>query len=181
MVERRWTSAGLGCGQRLLKYCQVGLWVLPTSLLWGCLIPIINTTFIELSTTDYLFSLSLLVSSWNSTSWPHLARGSQMNLFQCPILKWTKIKLRRWTTNPRKIPCMVMRWYWDTSAPGTRYSCTRRKEKPPSRCGLNGALPIEKEDCRKTQLSVAVLIRQVYNDVQVYKAQSQVFMREWIV
>jgi hypothetical protein len=32
-------------------------------LLRGCLIPIINTTFIELTTTTNLFTLSLLVSS----------------------------------------------------------------------------------------------------------------------
>jgi len=59
----------------------------PSALLQGCLIPIINTTFIKLSTTAYLVFVSLLVSSWNSTSSLRLARASKSNLLQCPSPK----------------------------------------------------------------------------------------------
>ena len=139
-------------------------------VLRGCLIPIINKTFIELSTTAYPFSLSFLVSSWNSTSCPRLGRASKSYWLQLPSPEYRKIKLLRRTTNPRKIPRMLMCRCSDIVAPCTRYSRTHRNVKPPGRCGLNRPLPIEKEDSRKTWLSVAVHTRQVCNDVQAYKA-----------
>jgi len=60
-------------------------------LLQGFLIPIINTTFIKLSTTAFPFPHSLLVSSWNSTSCPCLAGASKSHFLQWPSPKYTKI------------------------------------------------------------------------------------------
>jgi len=150
-------------------------------LLRGCLIPIINTTFIELSTTDYLFALFLRVSSWDSTSCTHLARASKSQRPQEPFSNYRKIKLLRWTTNPRKTPRMVMLRCWDIPTPGIQYCRICRNEKLAGKCGLNGARPIENKDCAKIQLSVAVHTRQVNNDVQAYKAQSCVCMSEVIL
>ena len=49
------------------------------SVFQGCSIPIINSTFIRLSTTTYVFSLSLLVSSWNWISSALLASAFKFN------------------------------------------------------------------------------------------------------
>jgi len=62
-------------------------WLSKWVLLRGCSIPIISTSFIELSTTAYLFSLSLLISSWNSASSPRLARASKSYRLQLPSPK----------------------------------------------------------------------------------------------
>jgi hypothetical protein len=56
-------------------------------MLWGWLIPIINTTFIELCTTAYLFTLGLHISSQNSTSCLCLARAPKSYHLQRPSSK----------------------------------------------------------------------------------------------
>ena len=66
-------------GFQRLKYI-----LLMNQVLRGCLIPILNSTFIEFNTTAYLFTLSLLISCWNATSCLRLARASKSNLLQCP-------------------------------------------------------------------------------------------------
>jgi len=76
---------------------------------------------------------------------------------------------------------MVVHWYSDLIVPGSQYSHIYRKQKPPGRCRLNGALPNNIDDCRKTRLSDAVRTWQVCKVVQTYKAQSCIFMREVIV
>jgi len=154
---------------------------LESSSCYGVLNPKINTPFIELSTTAYLFALSLLVSSWNSISYPRSARASKLNHLQWPSPKYMKIELCHFITTPQKTPRMVVRWWWDIPVPGNWYSQVHRNEKPPGKCGLNGTLPNEQEDRRNTQQSVAVHTRQVYNDVEAYKGQSQAFMRAVIV
>jgi hypothetical protein len=67
---------------------------------------------------------------------------------------------------------------WYISAPGTRYSLTRRKENPTTKCGFNGALPIENNGCWVTRLSSTVRTRQADMDVQAYSTLSRVCMRE---
>jgi hypothetical protein len=47
-------------------------------VLWGFLIPIINTMFIELSTTAYLITLFSLLSSQDSTSWITSPRATEI-------------------------------------------------------------------------------------------------------
>jgi hypothetical protein len=62
-----------------LCFAQVGQPVqMPGAVFRGFLIPIINTIFIELSTTAYLFSLSLLVLSQDSTSWLTCPRATDV-------------------------------------------------------------------------------------------------------
>jgi hypothetical protein len=136
--------------------------------------------FLNLSIDANLVPLSLLISSWNSTSCPRCARASRSNRLHYPSPRLMMIKVCRPLTNSQKIPRMVLHRCWDMVAPGTWYSRTHRKQKPHGRCGFNGALQIEKKDCRKSWLSSAVCTRQVYNDVQAYSTQSQVCMREVI-
>jgi len=135
-------------------------------LLWGCLIPIINTTFIKLSTTAYLFSLSLLVSSWDSTCCDLLARDSKSNRCQFPSPMYMNTKLPHQTTTPRKIPWTVICLCLDIVAPGIRYSRVRRNKKPHGKCGVNAALLIRKVDCWNSQQCIAVQTLAESNDVQ---------------
>lgn len=112
--------------------CCAGWWCM-----WrGCLFPMIITTFIEISMTTYLFSLCLLVSSRNSSSYPHLATASKSNLPQCPSPESKKKKLPPWTATPLKLPWLVVRRSLDIWAQGIRYYLVRRNEQPPGRCGL---------------------------------------------
>ena len=135
-------------------------------MLQGCLIPIINTTFIELSTTAYLTSLY-------SMSYPKTQPLDSLdqecpksNLLHClsPIYRRTKLPRRVATLLPTTR--MVVHGCSDSSTPGSRYCRVDRNETRIGRCGLNVLLPIEKANLRITRLSVAECIQIVSSVAQ---------------
>jgi len=120
-------------------------------LLLGCLIPIINTTFIDLSTTAYLFTRF-------STSCPKTQpleslveeRPESNHLqFLSPIYWKIKLPLRATTLLPT--PRMAMRQCSSTSIPGSRYSRVDKNGTPLGKCGLIVLLPIDRANRRITR------------------------------
>jgi len=113
------------------------------NLLRGCLIPIINTTFIEISTTAYLF---LFFPSSYPKTLPLESLDQErlkLNLLQSPSAMIRKIKLPLRTTTHLPTPQMVVVLYSDTSIPGSGYSRFRRTEKRLGMCALNQCFPDE--------------------------------------
>ena len=70
---------------------------------------------------------------------------------------------------------------WCISTPANCYSRVDSNEVPHGECGLHGSLPIQKADCPNSRQSSAPLTRLVYLDVQAYKAQSRVWIREEMI
>jgi hypothetical protein len=102
-----------------LNHKQIQLWL---HLLQGFLIPIINTTFVEICTTAYL--ITLFSSSCPKTQrldsrvqeWP------KSHLLNCPLLIYRKTKLPRRVATLWPTPRMVVHRCSDTSTPGNQYS-----------------------------------------------------------
>ena len=125
-------------------------------MLQGFLIPIINTTYIELSTTAYLtisFSPRLILRP----NLLHLHSKSNQSKTVPSLSPQTMqiTPLHRTTTLPTT-PSMVMQKCSNISAPGNRYSRVRKNVKPLGRCELNSALPNWSEGCRNVRQLVAV-------------------------
>jgi hypothetical protein len=130
-----------------------------SNLLRECLIPIINTTFIELSTTAYLFAL--FPSSYSKTQpLDSLDQERPKSKHRhCPSPIYRKTELPRHIATLLPTPQMEVHQCSDTSALGNRYSRVDRNEIPLGRCGLGVFLPIEKANRRITLQSVVVRIR----------------------
>jgi len=150
-------------------------------LLQGFLIPIFNTPFIELSTTAYLWIISLLVLSKGSTSCTISQESPKSNRLQFLSPRYRKIKYPRRATTLRPTPRMVMRWCSSTSIPGSRYPRVCRNEKQLGRCGLYMLLPTEKDILQLIRQLVEEHIRVVSNVDQTYVAWSRRWIRVEIV
>jgi hypothetical protein len=103
----------------------------------GVQIPILNIILIELKDSYLSKSLSLVMLSWNSTSWTVLQERLWWNLLQCTSATNGNIKLASWTTTPLPTPRKLVCQCSDFSTPGSRYSRVCRKDKPHSRYRLN--------------------------------------------
>jgi hypothetical protein len=139
-------------------------------LLRGFLIPIINTIFIRLSTTAYVF-LFLSLSCPKTQPLVSLTQERpKLNRLHSPSPIYRKLKfpLRPATLWPT--PCMVTCQCSDTSTPGSRCSRVDRNEKQLRRCGLNVLRPVDKVNLRMTRLSTEVRIRILSSVDQTYVA-----------
>jgi hypothetical protein len=141
-----------------------------TTVLQGCLILTINTTFIKFSTAAYQFPLSLRVFSGE---WPFgtvRARASKWNWCHGPSTIEMKFKPHGRTTTLVNIRSMVIYRWWDSEEECSQYPLVHRNEVPCCKGGLNCTQPTENVDYWNSPQSIAVCTRLVYHYVQVCKA-----------
>jgi len=125
-------------------------------MLWGCLIPILNSTFIQLSTTGSLFYTLFprLIQDWTSCTILQEIPKSKLVQRPCPIYRKIKLPCRATTVWPT--PPMVMGRCSNLSTLDCWYSQVLRNEVPLSRCGLNGPRSAERVTLPITRQFVAV-------------------------
>jgi len=108
-------------------------------------------------------------------------KASESSWCQFPSPISTMTKLCHWITTTQKLSRMVIRRYCNISPTSSRCSLVCKNDIPHDRCGSHHSLPIDSANFWNCRQCVAECSRLVYNDVQAYKAQSQVFMRVVIV
>jgi hypothetical protein len=135
-------------------------------MLRGCLIPIINTIFIVLSTTAYLFTLFSSSCPKTQPLESLVQERPKSNLLQLPSPLYRKTTLPRCAVTRRPTPRMMKCRCSSTSTPDSRYSRVDKNEKPLGRFVLNALWPSERVDLRIT-------LQPVIDRIQIVSIVSQ--------
>lgn len=150
-------------------------------MLWGCLISIINTTLIELSTTVYLFAPTFIVLFKDSTLCTDTQEWPKANLLHWRSTSYMKLKSSLPATTLRPTARIVVHLCSSTATPSHPYSRVRWNAKPLCRSELNALLSAEILTLRIRWKFLVDHTRIVSSQNETYVAWSQRCMREAII